>query len=274
MATPGARPVVGDFNGDGKSDIALIGPSGWGYVSMAFSAGDGTFTCTRVYSTLAGWASDSSSEALIGDFDGDGKDDIALVGPASWAWIVVAYSDNAATRGMFNIINKPIQGPYDFATWASLSNAQPLVGDFNGDGKTDVALTGHSGWDSVPVAFSNGDGSFTITNQPIQDPNGFATWATYTGARALVGDFNGDGLADIALTGPSGWGSVPVAFSHVDGSFVVTNLPILDFGGWASLGVPIVGDFNYDHKADIALMGPSTWVNIPVAFSLSPNVTP
>jgi hypothetical protein len=325
-ATPGARPLVGDFNGDGKADIALIGPPAWGFVSMAFSNGDGTFTCTRMSSILTGWSNNNfSPEALVGDFDGDGKDDIALIGPGSWHWIVVGYSDGGgsftvgiqstsppndfgnwaslpnvhpligdfnhdgikdialtgnsdwgslpvafgtSTRGAFNITNQPIS---EFATWASKPNAHPLVGDFNHDGKDDVALTGVSGWDSVPVAFSNGDGTFTVTNTSILD---FAGYATDPAAKILVGDFNGDGLADIALTGPSDWQSIPVAFSHGDGSFVVTNQPIVNFGNWASSGTPVVGDFNDDHKADVAVMGPGDWVDLPVAFSLSPNVTP
>ena len=330
-ATSGARPLVGDFNGDGMADIALIGPPQWGFVPVASSNGDGTFTVTTVSSPLTAWSNNNySPQALIGDFDGDGKDDIALLGPATWAWIPVAYSDGGgnfsfftaptpqpnnfanwasqlnaqpligdfnhdgkkdlallgpqnwgslpvafgtSTRGTFNITNTAI-GPSvtdNFAIWASLSNVKILVGDFNNDLKTDVALTGHSGWGSLPVAFSKGDGSFNVTNQGIQD---FADYAAYPNASIFAGDFNGDGNADVAVTGPSGWGSVPVAFSHGDGNFVVTNQAILSFGGWAAAGTPIVGDFNFDGKTDITLKGSSAWTNIPVAFSLTPKATP
>ena len=60
------------------------------------------------------------------------------------------------------------------------------MGDFNHDGKADIALTGSSTWASVPVAFSNGDGTFDVTSQPID----FATWAS--SVPSLTGDFNGD----------------------------------------------------------------------------------
>ena len=110
--------------------------------------------------------------------------------------------------GTFTVTNQPIT---NFATWAATGNAQPLVGDFNGDGKTDVALTGPSSWSTLPVAFSNGNGTFNVTNQPITS---FATWAATGNAQPLVGDFNGNGKTDVALTGPSSWSTLPVAFSQ------------------------------------------------------------
>ena len=105
-----------------------------------------------------------------------------------------------------------------------------LVGDFNGDGRTDIALTGEAGWQSIPVAFSNGDGTWTITNQAAP---GFAVFAQEPNVKVLVGDFNGDGRTDIALTGGAGGQSIPVAFSNGDGTFTVTNDSASDFAGWA-----------------------------------------
>ncbi len=98
----------------------------------------------------------------------------------------------------------------DFAGWASQANVEVLTGDFNGDGFTDVALTGQSGWKTLPVAFSNGNGTFRVTNQNIVS---FAGWASQANVEVLTGDFNGDGFTDVALTGQSGWKTLPVGFS-------------------------------------------------------------
>ena len=157
----------------------------------------------------------------------------------------------ASANGGFAVTNMPVGA---FAVWAATPNVQNLFGDFNGDGRTDVALIGPAGWASMPVAFSNGDGTFTVTNLPITN---FAGWAATPNAKAIVGDFNGDGLADVALIGPSSWGSMPVAFSNGDGTFNVTNVPIASFATWAATpnAQILVGDFNGDGKTDVALTG-------------------
>ena len=53
---------------------------------------------------------------------------------------------------------------------AATPGVQVLTGDFNGDGRTDIALTGVAGWASIPVALSNGDGTFQVVNR--LDPYG------------------------------------------------------------------------------------------------------
>jgi hypothetical protein len=107
-----------------------------------------------------------------------------------------------------------------FAGWATASGVQVVTGGFSGSGRTDIALVGGPGWNTVPVAFANGDGSWTITNDGAP---GFASWAT-SGAKVVTGNFSGSGRTDIALVGGPGWNTVPVAFANGDGSWTITNL--------------------------------------------------
>ena len=79
------------------------------------------------------------------------------------------------------------------------------------------------GWWTVPVAFSNGNGTFTVTNSPV--PN-IPVWAQDPTAKVVAGDVNHDGRADLMLTGGDGWWTLPVAFSNGNGTFSVTNAPI------------------------------------------------
>jgi hypothetical protein len=221
-----AAKLTGDFNGDGKTDIALTGAANWNTVPVAFSNGNGTFTVTNIYlGSFAACAAVPGATTLTGDFNGDGKTDIALTGPYWWNTLPVAFSNG---NGSFTMTNVHLD---DFPDWASSSNAVKLVGDFNGDGKADVAVTGGSGWDSVVVAFSNGNGSFTATRLAVP---GFPSWAADPYAAKLLGDFNGDGKSDIALTGPPWWNTLPVAFSYGNGTFFVTNLASGSFASWAT----------------------------------------
>jgi len=133
--------------------------------------------------------------------------------------------------------------------------------------KSDIALTGVAGWNTIPVALSNGDGSFAVLNQSAGD---FPGLASGPGVAKLAGDFNRDGLTDIALVRGKGWGSIPVALSDGTGGFTVVNIVDLTmFPMFAEEGEAqaLVGDFDGDGGSDIALVGVATWGVIPVAFS-------
>jgi hypothetical protein len=74
---------------------------------------------------------------------------------------------------------------------------------------------------TIPVASPNGDGTFTVTNNNVLN---FPTWASTPGVKIVTGDFSGGGLSsDIALVGGPGWASIPVAHSHPGGTFTLTN---------------------------------------------------
>jgi hypothetical protein len=208
-ANTNVRVLTGDFNGDGKTDVSLVNKSvGWNTLPVAFSQGNGDFSITnQSIGDFASWAANPNVDALTGDFNGDGKTDVALINKsAGWNTLPVAFSQG---NGNFSITNQSIG---DFAFWAANNpNVRVRTGDFNGDGKTDVALVNQSaGWNTLPVAFSQGNGSFSVTNQFIGD---FASWAANPNVNVLTGNFNGDSKTDVALVNQSaGWNTLPVAF--------------------------------------------------------------
>ena len=266
-SVPGVKAVTGDFNHDGRTDIALTGISGWSTLPVAFSNGDGSFRITNTPAqNFATLAQASGAKAISGDFDHDGQTDIALTASTGWSIVPVAFSKG---DGTFTITNAPVGA---FGGWASAGPGVTVIGgDFNHDGRTDLALTPGPGmpWSTQPVAFSNGDGTFNVTNTSSAT---FAGLAQVPGARAIAGDFNHDGRTDIALTGANGWTTLPVAFSNGDGTFTVTNTAAGGFAGWASasfaVGV-ISADFNGDGRTDLALTPGANmgWSTQPIAFS-------
>jgi len=271
-ATSNVETIVGDFDGDGRTDIALVNKSGgWSTIPIAFSMGNGNFRITnQSVGSFARWAATSDVEIIVGDFDGDGRTDIALVRKSEgWSTIPIAFSKG---NGNFQITNRPHSL---FTSLATTSNVETIVGDFDGDGRTDIALVRKSGgWSTIPVAFSMGNGNFETTNLPDSI---FPPLAATSNVETIVGDFNGDGKTDIALLRKSkGWSTIPVAFSLGHGGFVVANRPNSIFTKWATIDSSnvetIVGDFNGDGKTDIALLrksrGRKNRKNIRTAFSM------
>lgn len=243
-AAPGARAITGDFNKDGFADIALVGGPGWTTLPVAFSYGDGSFLVTNktaasgttfgvvsTYVNFASFAREPNAHLVSGDFNKDGYADLAVVGGsgsgsrygAGSIILAMSYGD-----GSF-LVTASSAG--QFGTWAEGAGVQVVTGDFNKDGYTDLALSGGLGWSTIPVAFSAGQGTFTLTNLPAPS---FASWASTPGVRIIPGDFNGDGFTDLALTGGSGWTTIPVAMNAGSGNFTVTNAPTSRFPAWAA----------------------------------------
>ena len=258
----GVRAVEGNFNADssGRVDIALLGGAGWTSIPVASSTTSGTFSVTnKTVANFPGWARQGRS-VVAGDFDDDGDADIAVVGGSGFSTIPVAFSNG---DGTFTVTNKTNS---QFAGYATEPGAYAVAGNFGGDEAVDIALVGGSGWTTIPVAISNGDGSFTNSNLNVAD---FPAFSRVNGARAIKGNFDGDDFDDIALIGAPGWTTIPIAFSNGSGGFSVTNRTVADFPAWAAEpGVKIVsGNFDGDGDADLAAVGGAAWRSITFALS-------
>jgi FG-GAP-like repeat/Trypsin len=273
--TAGAHDLSGDFDGDGTSDLAITGPSGWGSVPIAFGVGFGAigFHYVNVLGGAGSFpalAATAGVKAVAGDFDGDGKTDIALTGASSWTSVPVAFSNGDGTFRISTIANN---AGASFPVWARSTNVRVIAGDFDGDGRDDLALTGVSGWGSIPVAFSNGDGTFTVTNNAASP---FPTWAATAGARFACGDFNGDGRDDIVAVGGQGWTDIRFAVAVGNGSFQSAEITSIDpnFPTWAQSpnARVVAGDLNDDGQADLALVGGAGWGSVPVLLNLGNGV--
>jgi FG-GAP-like repeat len=222
---PGVK-LIGDFDGDEKSDV-LHAVAGADYAHVWTSNGDGTFKVT----TFRPWPEYpmTAGRMMIGDFNGNKRSDVFhAVADRAYIW--------ASVPGSFEVKTfRPWDG-YD------MSRGAMLIGDFDGDGKSDV-FHAIPGSDFSNIWYSNGDGTFDVQS--------FSPWPGYvmdTGTW-LVGDFNGDGRADLLHVLP-GKSSVDIWLSKGRGSFKVTNfLPWPDYpiekGRW------LVGDFDDDGYADV-----------------------
>jgi hypothetical protein len=234
--TPTALAVA-DVNGDGKLDIITANDPGDGAffgatpsISVFLGNGNGTFQSARTSFVLP---SDSYSLA-VGDFNGDGRIDIVAAGYNS---VTVVPNYNIYGGGYFTSAQT-----YTFAPYTALAPSSVAVGDFNGDGKPDIAATAYYDG-TVNVLLNKGDGSGTFLAAQPYAAGGIA-------AALAVGDFNGDGKLDLVVANDSN-NTVSVLMNNGDGTFGAAQSYAV---GGAAMSVA-VGDFNHDGKLDIVVAG-------------------
>ncbi|MER6853990.1 FG-GAP-like repeat-containing protein [Streptomyces flaveolus] len=187
----------GDFNGDGRDDLAA-----W----YDYDNGDDrlfTFTATASGGFNAAFASWSNTKNdwnrdnlkfVAGDFNGDGRDDLGgLYRHADGS--IKMYSFLADTTGGF----QTSIASWGSATFGDWNRTHVNAGDFNGDGRDDVAAwyDYSDGHDAIHVltSLSTPDGHFST---PVQAYTTASGNFTYSDMRIVAGDYNGDGLDDLA----------------------------------------------------------------------------
>ena len=209
--------AVGDFNGDGKMDLAVAN-EGSDNVSILLGNGDGTFQAAVNY----GAGTDPDSVA-VGDFRGDGKLDLVVAN---------YYSNNVSV--LLGNGDGTFQAAVNYGVSAPTSVA---VGDFNGDGKLDLAVA--NVFSEVSVLLGNGDGTFqaAVNYGAGAEP-----------AWVAVGDFNGDGKLDLAVANVDS-NNVSILLGNGDGTFKAA----VNYGVGTEPVSVAVGDFNGDGKLDLAV---------------------
>jgi subtilisin family serine protease len=219
----------GDFNGDGRDDVATFTRGDTGDVYVALSTGSG-FSGTAV--KWHDWFGVGSEVPLVGDFTGDGRDDIAAFTRGGTGDVYVARSTGSSFTGT----------AVKWHDWFAANWEIPAVGDFNGDGRDDIATFTRGAAGDVFVALSTGSG-FSGTAVKWHD------WFAANWEIPAVGDFNGDGRDDIATFTRGGTGDVFVATS-TGSSFSGTSVKWHDWFA-AFSEIPSVGDVNADGRDDL-----------------------
>jgi hypothetical protein len=200
--------TVADFNGDGRADLAVTN-QGDGTVGVLFGNGNGTFGAQTTYAV--GGLFGGVVDLAAADLNGDGKPDLVVPYSSGPAEVDVLLNNGDGTFGM----------AIAHADGGLVTNpGNTAVADLNGDGHADIVTVSECGdvGGTVSVLAGNGDGTFgAATNYTVGD----------LPAAGALGDFNRDGLPDVAVTNS---GSVTVLLSQTGTHFAI-NAPTVTTAG-------------------------------------------
>ncbi|HNG34027.1 MAG TPA: FG-GAP-like repeat-containing protein, partial [Blastocatellia bacterium] len=279
--------VAEDFNLDGITDLAFCSRERAGKIMLVSSEGTKQFVGSDRFFVVFPGISSSPSDVLtagagIGDFNRDGHLDMAVTN-------YIAFGQPGNITGNVSILLGNGAGGFQQVTNIGVGRAphKVVVGDFNGDGKPDLAVT-LLGENKVVVLTGDGTGFFGIGDSysagsvvidllaedfnndgktdlavgsrnnntvtlMLGDGKGFFTLKSYPAGEApsslTAGDFNGDGKLDLAVAG-GGLTKVTILPGDGAGAFGAGS----SFTAGDRLGLLTAADFNGDNKLDLAVV--------------------
>ena len=221
-------PIAADFNGDNRTDVAFF-DYGTFLMHIWLGNGNGTFgkNLTIYLGVFSGWC----FLITVGDFNNDNRLDLVFTNENT-VYVYIMFGNGDGT----------FQMPKEHAVGDDIYLKGIATSDFNNDGYLDVAVIDY--WNNyLRVLLGNGNGSFSMQR------------SYYTGRNSYsfdigVADFNGDGYQDIAVSN-NYRRNIGVFLGHGDGTFE-EQVPSFT-GGYYYPYFFTIGDFNGDHRPDVAI---------------------
>jgi uncharacterized repeat protein (TIGR01451 family) len=236
--------ATGDFNGDGKPDLIIIGQGSTCCPTTAdifLGNGDGTFSLSQAISPLNGNIGYNPHVVAVGDFNGDGHLDFAV-------------AMQGGSLGSLDVYLGDGTGHFTFSANYSYGSRNGgagsiAVADVNGDGKLDLVVGNGVSDGTITVMLGNGDGTFSPQTPFVCCQNN-PSWDVMDVA---VADFNNDGHPDIAVADQAG--GIDILLNKGDGTF---QAPVFysEPGGGAfpdSYSGIAAADLNHDGNQDVVL---------------------
>ncbi len=247
--------VAGYFSDNGILDLAAIGTpeSGQGgELAILMGNGDGTFQPAVIYPV-----GDDPESILAGNFAGNGKLDLAFTFDSDPS--TASFGENNTVSVMLGNGDGTFQPPVNYevapASAAIAAISSLVAEDFTGDGKLDLlasTLVETNGpistsffGNTVSILMGNGDGTFQSPRTLLKFPEPPLIGALDS-LSLVAGDFNGDGIGDLAIDNPN-----TNQFSVVLGNSAGTAQAVLNYPANGAFSL-VAGDFAGNGRLDLA----------------------
>jgi hypothetical protein len=254
----GDQFYIGDFNGDGKQEVAVFNGSDWSMPYLGLLADDGAGglkLIARYDGSMPGWQFAKADKFFVGDFDGNGKKDLFVFNGTNWAYPY--FGMLASTGSGFQLVRRYDQ---NMPGWEMRAGDRFHVCDFNGNGKSDILVFNGGNWALPYLGMLSSTG--TALNMIRRYDGNLPSWEMKPGDRFYVGDANADGRQDIYVFNGDNWSIAYLGMLHSSGS-ALTMAQRYDGSvpGWQLRKNDQfwIGDTNSDGRSDLFVYNCNDW---------------
>lgn len=255
---PGDKFYIGDFNGDGKDEVVVYNSTNWSkeYLGLLVDDGNnGLKLRARYDDRMPGWQFQRHDRFFVADFNGNGKKDLFVFNGSNWS---IPYVGMLRSTGTGFSLSKRYDG--NLPGWQMRKGDRFYVGDFTGNGKEDLWVFNGRDWSMAYLGMLRSNGT-SLSMSRRYDGN-LPGWQMRSGDRHYIGDFNGNGRADLYVFNGVNWSMAYLGMlKSTSNSLNMVKRYDGNAPGWQMRKNDrhLVGDISRNGKADLFVSNLTDW---------------